>query len=117
MMYLIAICDDEEKELDKTEYYLRSWQQEHQEYEFKIERFDNPEELLWRIREEKYSPDLVFMDIYMPQKTGIMTAKELRDMGNDGSIIFLTSSKEHALEAFGVNAVQYQFLLSLGFSA
>ncbi len=43
----------------------------------------------------------------MPQKTGIMTAKELRDMGNDGSIIFLTSSKEHALEAFGVNAVQY----------
>ncbi len=107
MMYLIAICDDEEKELDKTEYYLRSWQQEHQEYEFKIERFDNPEELLWRIREEKYSPDLVFMDIYMPQKTGSMTAKELRDMGNDGSIIFLTSSKEHALEAFGVNAVQY----------
>ena len=31
MMYLIAICDDEEKELDKTEYYLRSWQQEHQD--------------------------------------------------------------------------------------
>ena len=52
-------------------------------------------------------PDLLLLDIYMPDKMGIEAARELRDMGNKSRIVFLTTSKEHALEAYGVNAVQY----------
>ena len=47
------------------------------------------------------------MDIYMPKKLGIEAAYELRDMGSKGRIIFLTTSREHALDAFGVEASQY----------
>lgn len=106
-MYTIALCDDEAGELSKTEQMLSSYEKKHSEMEFMIECFENADELLYRIREKNYMPDLIFMDIYMPGKMGIDAAKELRDMGNEGRIIFLTTSREHALEAFGVNADQY----------
>ena len=43
----------------------------------------------------------------MPEITGMEAAKELRNMGNASRIVFLTTSREHALEAFGVDASQY----------
>lgn len=106
-MYLIALCDDEKKELDKTENMLAAYQKEHPGCAFSIERFENAQELLQMVREKDYTPDLLLLDIYMPKKTGMLAAQELRDMGNEGRIIFLTSSVDHALEAFGVDASQY----------
>ncbi len=106
-MYLIALCDDEEADLDKTEQMLRSYGREHPGTELIMERFLNADSLLNRIREKNYRPDLIFMDIYMSDKSGIDAAKELRAMGNRGRLIFLTTSREHALDAFGVEALQY----------
>lgn len=106
-MYLIALCDDEKKELDKSENMLAAYQKEHTGCVFSIERFESAKELLHMVRDNGYAPDLLLLDIYMPQKTGMLAAQELRNMGNEGRIIFLTSSKDHALEAFGVDASQY----------
>ncbi|MCI8509587.1 MAG: response regulator transcription factor [Lachnospiraceae bacterium] len=106
-MYLIALCDDETVELNKTEQMLNNYEKKYPGTEFMIERFENAEKLLDMVREKEYMPDFILMDIYMPEKMGIEAAKELRDMGNQSRIIFLTTSKEHALEAFGVDAVQY----------
>lgn len=106
-VYLIALCDDEAEELDKTEQMLGSYKERNPEVDFKIERFESADGLLDMVREKNYIPDLVLMDIYMPQKMGIEAAKELRSMGYGSRIVFLTTSKEHALEAFGVDAVQY----------
>lgn len=105
-MYRIAICDDEAAELDKTEELLRIYQKRHQEYEFETERFHGAEEFICAV-EEGYAPDLLVMDIYMPGKTGIEAAKELRLMRSECRIIFLTTSTEYALEAFRVEAEQY----------
>lgn len=106
-MYLIALCDDETAELNKTEQMLNNYEKKYPETDFMIERFENADDLLYRISKKAYLPDLILMDIYMPEKMGIDAAKELRNMGNRSRIIFLTTSKEHALEAFGVDAVQY----------
>lgn len=106
-MYLIALCDDEEADLDKTEQMLRRYGRKHPETGLIMERFLNADSLLNRIREKNYRPDLIFMDIYMSEKSGIDAAKELRAMGNSGKLIFLTTSREHALDAFGVEALQY----------
>lgn len=106
-MYLIALCDDEKAELKKTEQMLGNYKKKHPKMDFMVECFENVEELLYMARAKNYMPDLIIMDIYMPEKMGIDAAKELRDMGNDGRIIFLTTSREHALEAFGVDASQY----------
>ncbi len=106
-MYQIAICDDEIKELEKTEFYLKAWQEGHKDCHFKTNKFANAKELLDAIQKKGYMPAILLLDIYMPGKSGIAAAKELRQMGVDSRIIFLTTSKEHALEAFGVNADQY----------
>ena len=106
-MYLIALCDNEAADLNKVEQLLNLYEKEHPGTAFLVERFENAIELLYRVREKNYLPDFVLMDIYMPEKTGIEAARELRGMGINCKIIFLTVSKEHALDAFGVDAAQY----------
>ncbi len=106
-MYLVAICDDETAQLDETKGHLAGWQANHPDCQFQIECFENPEKLLFMLREKEYTPDLLLLDIYMPEKSGIEVAKEFREMGRKGSIVFLTTSREHALEAFSVDATQY----------
>ncbi len=113
-MYLVALCDDEPAELGKIKKLLDDYEsRERLGPSFVTRCFKNAAELLYVVREEKYTPDVIFMDIYMPDKennscpTGIDAAKELRNMGYKGKIVFLTTSREYALEAFDVDALQY----------
>ncbi len=48
--------------------------------------------------------DLLFLDIQMPDLTGLDLVKTMR---NPPAIIFTTAYKEHALEGFELNAVDY----------
>ena len=113
MTYLIALCDDETAELDKTEELLSAYEKNHPELDFMVERFESAEELLYMVEERNYAPDLIFMDIFMPGQEGmsvslgIDAARRLRDMGNKAKLCFLTTSREYALEAFDVDAAQY----------
>lgn len=113
MTYLTALCDDETTELNKTEKLLNVYEQKHPEVEFIIESFENADELLYRVEEGIYAPDLIFMDIFMPGKEGVSdsmgieAAKKLRDMGSRAKLFFLTTSGEYALEAFDVDASHY----------
>lgn len=113
MTYLTALCDDESEALDKTEKILNAYERQHPEIDFMIECFESADELLYRIEDRNYAPDLIFMDIFMPgpggvsDSTGMAAAKKLRNMGSRAKLFFLTSSGEYALEAFDVNASQY----------
>ncbi len=112
-MYMIALCDDEQTELRKTEILLNDYEKKHPGSDFVIRGFESADELLGLFREENYRPDLIFMDIYMPDKqsdscpSGIKAARELRSMNYKGKLVFLTTSREYALEAFDVDALQY----------
>ncbi|MDE6924167.1 MAG: LytTR family DNA-binding domain-containing protein [Acetatifactor sp.] len=112
-MYQIALCDDETTELEKTENWLSDYEKKNPGTEFMTRCFENADELLRLVREKSYMPDLVFMDIYMPGKKqnpyplGMEAARELRRMNYRGKIVFLTTSREYALEAFDVEALQY----------
>ena len=53
---------------------------------------------------EKERPDLVFLDIQMPEKTGFDLLEELDYTPN---IIFVTAYDEFAIKAFEVNAFDY----------
>ena len=113
MTYLIALCDDEKAELDKTEKILNNCEKKHPEINFVIKCFESADELLYMIRERNYAPNLIFLDIFLPGhkgepvSLGMKAAKELRDMGNRADLVFLTTSREYALEAFDVDASQY----------
>ena len=113
MTYLIALCDDETVELNKTEKILNAYEQEHPEVDFMIERFESADELLYRMEDREYTPDLVLMDIIMSGSGGVSdalgmeAAKKMRNMGSRAKLFFLTTSREYALEAFDVDALQY----------
>lgn len=51
------------------------------------------------------SVDLIFLDIEMPEMTGIELTKNLS--GKETIIIFTTSNKDYALEAFELNIADY----------
>lgn len=52
-------------------------------------------------------PDVVFLDIQMPEVTGLEVARQLLPLPNRPYIIFSTAHHEFALEAFAVDAVDY----------
>ena len=106
-MYTVVLCDDESVHLDKIRDMLETYQEQRQGCELKIECFESAETLLERFREQNYEPDLLLMDIYLQEEFGIAAAEELRSMGNKSQIVFITSSLDHALEAYRVQAAQY----------
>lgn len=104
-MLKIAVCDDEQTYLDKTRAMLEQYAAEH-DVEFAAEAISNPSALLDRI-EAGERHDIYLLDIYMPGVSGMSVATDLRSKGVRSPIIFLTSSTEHAVEAFGVDATHY----------
>lgn len=106
-MYTIALCDDIPTDLEQIESYLDHYQESKHMFDLKPERFASAEELLERMHQGNYSPDIVLLDIYMPGKNGMEAAKELRLSGYGMPIVFLTASDGYALQAYEVDAVQY----------
>jgi DNA-binding LytR/AlgR family response regulator len=53
---------------------------------------------------QELAPDVVFLDINMPQLTGLEVA---RVIGGKTAIVFLTAYNQHALDAFDLGAVDY----------
>ena len=104
-MLRIAICDDEQTCLDKTQAMLEQYGADNG-LEFAAETFFGSSALLDCVESgERY--DIYLLDIYMPGVSGMSVATELRSKGVRSPIIFLTSSTEHAVEAFGVDATHY----------
>ncbi|RBP66743.1 LytTR family two component transcriptional regulator [Alkalibaculum bacchi] len=52
-------------------------------------------------------PDLVFLDIQMPDMTGLELSKEINKLDIKCKIIFSTAYDKYALEAFDVEAIDY----------
>ena len=51
--------------------------------------------------------DIAFIDIYLPGENGIVIAGALQEQSPDTKIVFVTTSREHAIDAFSINALHY----------
>ena len=51
--------------------------------------------------------DLLLLDIQMPGDDGIQVAKELRRMGDDVPLVFVTAIADYVFDGYDVGAVQY----------
>ncbi|WP_020619876.1 response regulator [Paenibacillus daejeonensis] len=71
----------------------------------KVEGYTRAAAGLEAIREER--PDIVLLDIQMPGLTGLEAAAELRRAAPECAVVFVTAYAEHAIEAFGLAAVDY----------
>jgi DNA-binding LytR/AlgR family response regulator len=105
-MIRIAICDDEQQELEQAGSFLKKYANEHPQYEMKTDLFSSPLEMLACISENG-GFDVLLLDVYLPGILGTDAALELRNMGDNCQIIFLTTSRDHAIDAFSLNATHY----------
>lgn len=55
----------------------------------------------------KLQPDVIILDIRMPQMNGLEVAQHLTQLENPPAVIFATAYDEYALQAFESNAVGY----------
>lgn len=51
--------------------------------------------------------EVIFLDISMPKTSGMQLAEALHKLKNPPAIVFVTAYSEYALDAFGVDAVDY----------
>lgn len=94
------IVDDEKPALRGIEFLLK----EYQGISI-IEMFTNPLTAIDEIR--KLKPQVVFLDINMPQLKGIDAASRILDQSPDTDIVFVTAFDQYAIEAFELHALDY----------
>lgn len=105
-MLRIAICDDEEKQLNQTSALLNTYLHSRPGLHGQIEVFKSGETLLARAEAER-GFDLYVLDILMPELSGIDTGRRLRALGEGGEIIYVTCSNDFAADSYDVRAFFY----------
>ena len=95
----ILIVDDEDLARARLNRMLDTLQMKH------IDEASNADEAIEKVKKSKY--DLVFLDINMPQVSGLELGYELKYLDENISIIFQTAYEEHALKAFDIGAIDY----------
>ncbi len=99
----IAICDDEDKIRKVLEDKIRKYYF-NVDMEIYLQFYESGEKLLESNLNEI---DILFLDVDMPGKNGMETAKEIRKANKEMLIIFLTAYSEFVFESFKVNAFRY----------
>lgn len=56
---------------------------------------------------KQYQPDVILLDIRMPEMDGIRCAQALNELENPPAIIFVTAYDHYAITAFKANAIGY----------
>ncbi len=102
----IAICDNEASCLDEVRKIAEKYEKETSGTACCFSYFSSPYDLLDAV-EKNGGFDLYLLDIIMPGMNGIELGMHLRNMKCDGTIVYLTSSDEYALDSFKVRAFNY----------
>lgn len=100
MSVRILIVDDDERERIVLRYIL-----EQVEDVKIIAEASNGMEGVLLAKEKK--PDLVFLDIFMPELSGLETARNLKEFTEPPLMVFVTMHSEYAAEAFKLDALDY----------
>ena len=102
----IYICDDSRSDLLRLNHHLQKYLS-HLDQQITVEAFLSGERLLQRYEEAADKPSLIFLDIYMDAPDGMSVAHTLREEHYKGGLIFTTSSMEHAMDSYNVDALYY----------
>lgn len=101
----LAICDDDEREILGLRDQLTEYQRQHASESIVYKAFSDPEQLLEEWKKQEY--DVAVLDIMMPKMDGIALGSEIKKQWPDAIVIYLTSSTDFALDAYGIHAERY----------
>ena len=98
---LIAVCDDTKADAEKIKFSLMDIADD-----LEIVWFDTGTKLIESIKSGSFY-SLVFQDIYLETESGMDIARAVKELSPDTQMIFVTTSLDHAVDAFKVQAVDY----------
>lgn len=105
-MIEIALCDDNAEDIEAIRSLAERFAAEHAEHPLRLTEFASARELLEHV-ENGGGFDLYLLDVMMPEISGIQLAETLRGRGEHAEIVFLTVSRDYAVDAFSVRAGGY----------
>lgn len=99
----VAVVDDEQEIREQLAEYIRRFSEE-SGVELEVVPFSSGDSFL-----EKYtmSYDIIIFDIDMPGTNGMDTARRLRTIDQNVTIIFMTNIAQYAINGYEVDAVDY----------
>ena len=105
LSYRIAVCDDDTVYLDdiviKINNIFKSYNQQ-----INLDKFTNTVDLLKEF-ENGNVYKLIFLDILFPQSNGVETAREIKRICPDTDMVFLSDTRDYAVESFDVAPLHY----------
>lgn len=105
MTYCIGVCDDEPEYRELAEANLHKAARKCG-IEIELKFFSSGKELLHYIKNNKL-PDLLFLDIDMPEMSGIKAAKQIRELDEKQLIAFLSAHQEYVFQSFEVQPFRF----------
>lgn len=105
-MYRIGLCDDEPALLEELARLVGAAARQ-EGIEAELECFSSCEALLKRLETEDEGLQLVFLDVLMEGLNGMALARRLRQLGSRVMIVFVSGSREFALQGYEVQAARY----------
>ncbi len=98
----IFICEDEKDQLNELVNTVKSLNVKEN---LITEAFLSANELLKVLETQK--PDIILVDIVMPEMDGITLAKKIREIAPDCYLIFTTAYEEYAIKGYEARAFRY----------
>lgn len=105
MTYRIAICDDEQPQIEYLTSVVSAWSNENGHI-CEIRTFPSAEAFLFAYEDDN-AYDILLLDIEMKHITGVDLAKSIRKKDQTVQIIFITGYSEYISEGYEVAALHY----------
>ena len=105
MTYRIAICDDEQNQIEYLTSIVSAWSNENGHI-CEMRAFPSAEAFLFAYEDDN-AYDILLLDIEMKHITGVDLAKSIRKKDQTVQIIFITGYSEYISEGYEVAALHY----------
>lgn len=106
MTISIAVCDDEQESLDMIRKELCK-AAERLNITIETYPYMDGSEVVDLICNNKEDFDILFLDIDMPNISGLEVAKKIRDAGSDIVLIFISAHEQYVFESIDYNPFKY----------
>lgn len=103
-MLNIVILEDQAEQAERLTHMLEQYAASHPDFSFSLKLYDRAIPL---VTDYKCDADLLFLDIQVPDMSGMELARRIRAMDGEVMIIFITMLTQYAIEGYSVGAFDY----------
>ena len=103
-MQKIVILEDQTEQAERLRKMLEQYEATHSDFSYSLRLYDRAIPLL---TDYKCDADVLFLDIQVPDLSGMEVARRIRAVDEKVMIIFITMLTQYAIEGYSVGAFDY----------